>query len=243
MRDLLASSRRLPPEHFSVIRDWKDPRNLPHPIENSWRREQNIPSETFVAMFGGTLGHVSGAEVLVETADLLRRSKGIELVCVGEGVRKHGMIHAARQRGIDNIRFLPFQSGDRVAEVQAAANLTLLTIQPGYSDASFPSKLISYLAAGRPVVCAAPESSGAARLIKEAKAGLVIPPGDAEAMAAAILRLAGDVTECLRMGVNARRYFETHFTLNRAHEQFGELLEEVTSDGRARQNTTPVPAF
>ena len=62
-------------------------------------------------------------------------------------------------------------------------------------------------------------------------------------MAAAILRLAGDVTECLRMGVNARRYFETHFTLNRAHEQFGELLEEVTSDGRARQNTTPVPAF
>jgi len=244
MRDLLASSRAVPAEHFAVIRDWKDPQDFqPHPIENAWRRAQNIPAGTFVAMFGGTMGLVSGAGILVETAEMLRQRSDLQLVCVGEGVRKLEMIAEAGRRGLHNLRFLPFQPGERVPEVQSAANVTLLTILPGYSDASFPSKLISYLAAGRPIVCSAPAGSAACRVVQEAEAGIVVPPGDAAALAAAISRLAEHPEACARMGGNARRYFETHFTLDRAHQQFQALLAEVTRDPATRQRTSPQPAF
>ena len=244
MYELMASTRAVPPERLVMIRDWKDVEEFPqHALENAWRREQNIVPGSFIALFGGTMGHVSGADILVDTAALLHAREDVLMLCVGEGVRKHGMLHDARRRGLDNIRFLPFQPAERVPEVQAAANVTLLTVHPVSSDSSFPSKLISYLAAGRPVVCSAPQDSGASRMVREAEAGLVVRPGDAAALAAAILRLAANPDACARMGASARRYFETHFTLDRAHLQFRHLLGEFTSDPKARQSTTAQPAF
>ena len=244
MRELMASTRSVPAEELALIRDWKDAEEFPlHSTDNAWRREQEIPASAFVAMFGGTLGHVSGAGILVDTAALLAERKDVLMLAIGEGVRKHGMIHEARERRLDNLRFLPFQSVERVPEVQAAANVTLLTVQAGSTDSSFPSKLISYLAAGRPVICSAPESSAACRIVREADAGIIVPPGDAAALAAAILRLAGHPDACARLGANARRYFEAHFTLDRAHRQFRELLADVTSSPKAQQSTSPQPAF
>jgi colanic acid biosynthesis glycosyl transferase WcaI len=183
-RDLLLGSRRIPQERIAVIPDWIDPTEfVPQSIDNAWRREQNIPKDTFVAMFGGTLGYVSGVEILIEVARLLRDTRNLLIVCIGEGVRKRLMIEQRRSLGLENIPFLPFQPRERIAEVQGAANVTLFKVRPEYSDASVPSKLISYFAAGRPVICAAPTGAAVARIVSQSGAGVVVNPGDARALA------------------------------------------------------------
>jgi len=230
MRDLMAVSRRLPDSHFAVIPNWLDPKDFTvHPIDNAWRREQDIPTHTFVAMFGGTLGLVSGAGILIEVARLLRDRPDVLIVCVGEGVHKSPMIDQARFLELQNIRFLPFQPRERVPEVQGAANVTLLTMQPGYSDASIPSKLISYMASGRAVICAAPAHTAVAAIVAESGAGIVTAPGSPEALVQAIRHLAAHPDETACMGRRARSYFEQHFTLSRAHEQFSRLLTLVAN--------------
>jgi colanic acid biosynthesis glycosyl transferase WcaI len=232
MRDLMAHSRGLSNDRFAVIPDWIDPEEfVPQPIDNSWRREQNIPNGTFVAMFGGTLGHVSGVEILVEVARLLRERREISIVCIGEGIRKREMIDQSCSLGLKNICFLPFQPRERIAEVQGAANVTVLTMRPGYSDASIPSKLISYLAAGRPVVCAAPGGSAVSRIVSQSGAGVVVNPGDPTALARAISDLFHCPADTERMGRAARAYFEGHFTLDRAHWQFSAVLGETVQEG------------
>jgi colanic acid biosynthesis glycosyl transferase WcaI len=231
-RDLLAATRRVPPERFTVIPNWVDAAAfVPKPIDNSWRREQGIPSETFVAIFGGTLGNVSGVEILVEVAEQLRHRRDVLIICVGEGIRKQQMVDRSRLLGLENIRFLPFQPRDRVPEVQGAANATLLTMQPNASDASVPSKLVSYMAAGRPVICAAPPTTAVAQIVVESAAGVVTESGDAAALAQAIEYLASRPAEAERMGRNARAYFERHMTLDRAYAQFSALLHEVVRQG------------
>jgi len=230
MRDLMAASRALPDGHFAVIPNWLDAREFTvQLINNAWRREQDIPTGTFVAMFGGTLGLVSGVGILVDVARLLRDSTDVLIVCVGEGVEKGQMIDRARVLGLQNIRFLPFQPRERVPEVQGAANVTLLTMQPGYSDASVPSKLISYMAAGRAVICAAPAHTAVAEIVAESGAGLVTEPGNPEALARAIRHLAERPAETASMGSSARLYFEQHLTLERACHQFEELLSGLTA--------------
>jgi colanic acid biosynthesis glycosyl transferase WcaI len=243
MRELLSTSRGVPAEHFAVIPNWISATDFQtHPIENSWRREQGIAAGSFVAMFGGTMGHVSGAEVLVEAAALLRDGSDAQIFCVGEGVLKRDMMENARRRGLQNLRFLPFQPAERVPEVQAAANATILTIQPAYPDASVPSKLISYMAAGRAVICSAPSSSAVCRAVCEAEAGVTTEPGNPAAIAAAIRRLAADPAECIRMGKNARRYFETHYTLERAYGQFRDLLADLApAEGGRRRAAACAP--
>lgn len=231
MRDLIARSRDLSNERFAVIPDWIDPADfLPQPIDNSWRREQQIPRDAFVAMFGGTLGQVSGVEVLVEVARLLRDRPNLLILCVGEGVRKLQMIERCRLLGLKNIRFLPFQPRERLAEVQGAANVTILTVRPGYSDASVPSKLISYFAAGRAVICAAQSETSVACIVSDAGAGIVIEPGDSTALARAIDDLAADPSRAEEMGRAARKHFEQYFTLDRAYGQFSAILKETVQE-------------
>lgn len=230
MKTLLAKNRDLPDDNFTVIPNWIDESAFPvWKGDNTWRRSLGISDDTFVAMFAGTLGHVSGAEVLVEVARILRPHGKILLLCIGQGILKEPMTAEVSRLHLDNLLFLPFQPFDRVPEVQASCQVTLLTMHPNHSDASVPSKLISYLAASRPIICAADPQSTVSRIVSEAAAGLVVRPGDAQAIADAIVRLMLEPETRNNMGLDGRRYFEEHFTLEQAHHRFRSLINSVRS--------------
>ncbi len=235
MRNLLVTHRRLSHDRFTVIPNWMDESAFPvwHG-ESTWRSSQGINNDTFVALFAGTLGNVSGVEVLVDVARIIREKTDITLLCIGEGGRKQAMLDEALSLNLKNIRFLPFQASECVPEVQASCDVALLTMRPDSSDSSVPSKLISYLAAALPVICAANVESAVARTVMNAEAGIVVSPGDAQAIAEAILKLKREPETVQRMGNNARLYFEKHYTLERAYLQFSELLQK-TGDCKARQ--------
>jgi len=187
----------------------------------------DIDPRLFVAMFAGTMGTVSGADVLIEVAKQLHQRPDILILCVGEGVLKDSMIAEARRAKLTNIRFEPFQPRERLSEVQASADAMLLTVRKDFRDGSVPSKLISYMAAGRPIVCAAPQRSGVVKSVEAAQAGIPIPPADSTAISRAIEHLAGRPDEAQRMGRNARDYFEKNLTLDRAYGKFTELFHEA----------------
>ena len=231
MQDFLAANRRLPSDRFTVVPNWIDETAFPiWQKESDWRGSQGIPQDVFVALFAGTMGHVSGVEVLVEVAALLRSVENVLLLCVGEGVQRKKIHDEISRQGLNNIRLLPFQPGERVPEIQASCDAALLTMHPNFSNASVPSKLISYFAASRPVICAAHAQSAVARTVLAAKAGLVVPPGDAAGIAGAILNLKNSPKQVDEMGRNARAYFQEHFTLDRAHRRFSKIFAELAGD-------------
>jgi colanic acid biosynthesis glycosyl transferase WcaI len=232
MRSLVSVNRQLPREHLTVIQNWMDESEFPVWKGNTaWRRSQDIGDAAFVAMFAGTLGNVSGAEVLVEVARLMQRETDVIILCIGEGGRKQAMVDEASRLELKNIRFLPFQPVKRVPEVLASCDAALLTMRPDSSDSSVPSKLISYLAASRPVICAANAESAVALTVQDADAGLVVCPGDAQSIADAILQLKREPEMARQMGRNARLCFEKHYTLERAYLQFAELLQTIGNRG------------
>jgi colanic acid biosynthesis glycosyl transferase WcaI len=228
MKALICSTRGIPEKKVAVIQNWVDKRNVPTiSKQNNWREELGISPQQFLLLYAGTLGHVSGAEVLVETFKRLKHRPDVILICVGEGVLKSKMQEAASQAEIPNIKFLSVQPIERVTEMHAAADATILTTKAGFPDASVPSKLISYLAAGRPVVCAAHESSTVAEIIRNANAGIVANAGDADSIAQAITFLADHPIEAKQLGINARDCFEDQFTFEAAYERFKDLLDGV----------------
>jgi len=230
MSSSLSNSRGISPERIALIPNWQDEEEFKDEVvTRKWRREQGIPYDAFVAMFAGTMGHVSGVGFLVEVADLLRNDKNILIVCVGEGIHKAPMQERAHALKLENIRFLPFQPRPRVVEMQRSADLMLLTMQPAVGDTSVPSKLISYLAAGRPVVCAADAATTVASIVQQSKSGVVVRPGDAAAVAAEIRGLASRPMELEEMGDCARRHFEQNMTLNHAHAQFVRMLNQIAA--------------
>ncbi|MDB4516435.1 glycosyltransferase family 4 protein [Crocinitomicaceae bacterium] len=201
---------------IAVIRNWIDLDEIrPEPRINAFRSELGLADEDTVILFAGTIGLASGAEVMLDVAERLIDHRHIRIVFVGEGASLPAIRKDARARGMDNLVFSPFQPRERLSEVQAIADISIVTIRPGSEQMSVPSKVLGYMAAARPVLAAAPTGSETARFISESGAGIVVPPGDPEAIAAAILDLQGRPGEMQALGNRGRSYLEENLT--RAH--------------------------
>lgn len=225
----LARSRELDPSRFSVISNWLDLETVgPSAGGDSWRREFGLGPDEFVCMFAGTMGYASNVGILVEVAEFLRPHEGIRIVCVGQGVAKPRMECEIAARGLRNLMLLPFQPRERVPDMQSAADVLLLTTSTGMGSSSVPSKLITYLAVGRPVVCSVAEGSAVGLLMRGQDLGKVVPPGDAEAFARAILEMQ-EMARADResMGLRARTTALERYSLAAAVARFDRLLGQL----------------
>lgn len=230
MADHLRATRRLAPDHVAVIPDWIDILGIRADTPRSeWRREFGIGCGEFVALFAGTVGHASGATILADTAVLLRNDPGIRIICVGEGPLKQHLEMRKATEGLSNLTILPFQPREAVSAMHAAADVCLLTTASGMGASSVPNKLITYLAAARPVIVSAASSSEIGRTVERYNVGWVVPAGDPVALAAAIryaANLAPQVREAI--GHSARALAEMSYSKTSATERFSELLKQVS---------------
>jgi colanic acid biosynthesis glycosyl transferase WcaI len=222
-RQSLLETRGIHRDKIEVMHDWIDGSRLkPMAGDNIWRQEQNIPEAKYVAMFAGTMGLASGAEVLVDVSDELR-SRAVDdilILCIGEGLLKPRMIRDAADRKLENVRFLPFQPEARLAEVLSTADAFLLTMAADHAASSVPSKLITYLAMGRPILCSVDSRSPIALHVLDADCGIVVASGDHLAISDALIQMARDRESWRPKGLTGRRYFEKHFNMPAAMRRF-----------------------
>ena len=137
---------------------------------------------------------------------------------------KKELENLTKDAGITNIRFLPFQPDIRLNELQNTADAGLVTLRTNSGISSVPSKVLGYMAAGRPVIASAAERSDTARLIREVPCGLTCPPQDPQALADTIETMANENSLRLEFGQNARRYTVNQFLRERIVDQYERLI-------------------
>ena len=109
---------------------------------------------------------------------------GIALVLLGDGPERPGLERLAAELGLDGrVRFLGGGSRDDVLRLFRAADASLLSS----AGANFPHTVVEALAVGTPVV--ATSVGGVGEVVRDGENGLLVPPGDAAELAAAIRRL------------------------------------------------------
>lgn len=221
----LIVQRQVSGDLVKIIPFWIDTEKIrPGSRMNEWRRRQEIPGDTFVALYAGTIGLVSGAEILTEVACHLADRPDILLLVVGEGVAKDSLEQAAGRQGLRNIRFLPFQPFEDLDDMQATADVGLVTLKPETGMSSIPSKVLGYLAAGRAVVASVAEESGTHAMIQKGQCGVCVPCQDPEAMAAAIRHAADHAAEAREMGRRGREYLVRTFDRKRCTKAYEAVL-------------------
>jgi colanic acid biosynthesis glycosyl transferase WcaI len=184
---------------------------VPMSRDNPWRREMGIPPEKFVALYAGTIGLVSGAGVIIEVAKALENYRDILFLLVGDGYAKEQVQAESQEQGLTNIMFQPFQPRERLSELQATADVSLVTLSPGRGRTSVPSKVLGYMAAGRPTVAAVDLDCDTAYMVRIANCGLVVAAGDRDSVVQAILHYYNNPLEGKVAGQNGRDYFVNNF--------------------------------
>lgn len=215
-----------------IIYNWIDASEIvPQPRENEFALKQGLKGK-FVVLYSGTIGIISGAEIILECAQKLKNSPDIVFLMVGEGVVKDRIQIAAAQRGLDNIRMLPFQPREILSQVLSSANLAVLTLQKNRGKSSVPSKVLGYMAAARPVAASLDQDSDTARFLERAGCGICVPAEDAKALTEAILNLYHDPNRRLKLGQNGREFLLKYGERKVGTAQYQELMEECVNQKR-----------
>ena len=89
----------------------------------------------------------------------------------------------------------------------------MAVLDPDAGVYSVPSKVLTYLCAGRPLLAAMPLENLASRILTREKAGLVAPAGDRAAFVAGARQLAADPALRAALGANARAYADRTFDI------------------------------
>lgn len=234
-------AKGVPPARLTCIPDWVDTERIrPLPRDNAFRQHQGIPPGPLVILHAGNMGAKQGLRGVIDTATLLRETPNVHFLLVGDGNERSELESLARERRLTNVRFLPLQPEDAVAEMLAAADLLLLSQRPTVTDAVVPSKLLTYLAAGRPVLAAVEAGSTAAHLVEASGGGIVVPPDDPAALARAIEQWRRDQSSAAAMGQRGRRYVTEHYGRTRILAQYEQYLVNVVSETRRRKESIRV---
>lgn len=155
----------------------------------------------FVALHAGNLGFYGAWKTLIEAARQLQ-DEDAGIVFVGGGAQRDRVQGLAN--GMRGVRLLPFRPAAEIPYVLAAADVHIITVRRGLEGVVVPSKLYGILAAGRPILAVAPESTDVARIVAAAGCGLVADPDNPASVVAAIRRLRADPAKLALMGQKAR---------------------------------------
>jgi glycosyltransferase involved in cell wall biosynthesis len=178
------------------------------------------------------MGWAQDMGTIIECADWLRDQKDILFVLVGDGVEKEKSEAKSLDLGLTNILWLPMQPLTVYPEILAASDVSLINLHPALRTPVVPSKLLSIMAAGRPVVASLPAESDARRIINDANCGICVDPSDDEALAIAIQRLHDDRILASEMGLRGRAYVEVHFSQEACVGILESILNSVVEEGR-----------
>lgn len=173
----------------------------------TYRTELDIHPDAVVVLFSGSMGAKQGLMVIPEAAAHLAGRDDIVFVVCGEGVFKPTL--EASVASLRNVRLLPLQPIERLAELLGTADIHLLPQSVGAADLVLPSKLSGMLASGRPVIATCRPGTEIADIV--ANCGLVVAPRDSHALADAISRLADDSVLRHSLGRKAREFAKANF--------------------------------
>ena len=176
----------------------------------------------FVAVYAGLHGLAQGLGQVLEVARLLKDQEGFRFVFVGDGPQKRMLQERAKDQRLAHVRFFDPRPASEMPALVAAADAILVTLK-GQIPGAVPSKLYEAMASGCPVVLAA--EGEAAEIVEQYEAGIVVKPGDTNALAEALLRLRADPELCLQMGKNGREAVRLHFDRSLIASKFINHLE------------------
>ena len=200
--------------HKGHALDWYDA--MPKPT----RASLGLPTDAILVGFTGRMRPVKGGDVLLRAMARLSPQLNVHLVIVGEVADPVIRQLTESLHLQDRIHCLGFR-----ADAAALAAVFDVFVMPSLEREGLPRAVIEAMAQRvAPIVT---NVGGMPELVQDGISGLVIPPNDPGALAAAIAALARDPARCRTMGAAARRRIETNFNITDTILQMEQVLQGV----------------
>lgn len=180
-------------------------------------------ADRFVFLYAGNLGLFQDLETLVRALHSLDGvAENAALVFVGDGAKRKSLELTAA--GSDRVLVLDYVPREELGDLYAAADVGLISLEPGAEQTNVPSKTYSIMAAGRPFLAVA-EGSSDLQALADSGCGVVVP-NDPASVAAAFSRFLTEESQGPALGQRAHQLFQENYTRQAIVERYRQLLRE-----------------
>ncbi|MCC7463803.1 MAG: glycosyltransferase family 4 protein [Gammaproteobacteria bacterium] len=197
-------------------------RRQDHPLRHEWGL-----GSSFIVGYSGNMGRAHQLMSLIDAATVLRDDPGIVFLFVGDGAQRASLQRTAQERGLGNVRFQPYQPRERLRSSLTLPDIHVASLDPRLEGLIVPSKFVGVIALGKPMLWLGAKAGEVGALILKSGAGMVVPPNDGTAVAAAVRAVARDAAKLEAMGCNARALWRERFRRPDALERWQHLLEGI----------------
>lgn len=222
----LLIGRGVPTEKVTVIYNWADEGAI---LAAGRARPAPMPDDgRFRLLFAGNMGLAQNLDVVLDAAKIvIAANDKVDFCFLGGGLETARIKQRASDEKLASVHFFPKVSMADVGSYLSAADCLLVNLRPDpLFEITIPSKIQAYMSAGRPIIIAV--AGDAAALVENAKAGIAVPPGDAQALADAVLQMTALSKERRdAMATAARKYYDAHLSLRCGVDAFDKLFHAI----------------
>lgn len=216
-------------EKITVIPDWYDDksvREIPWE-ENLFVKKYNMKKDVFYVQYAGTMGFNFDYRMVLKVAEILKDEKNIVFQMIGFGSQKDVFENAAKERGLDNIVFLPLEPQEMVPHVYSACSVCLIPLPKGVIGNSVPSKAGLLMACHRVIVTSADEGSEYNKMFEKEQIGIACSTDDPEGLAGGILKLRDNPDLREKYADNAQKYGKAVYTRTVNTGRYEDLYRKI----------------
>jgi glycosyltransferase involved in cell wall biosynthesis len=221
-------SRGIPKEKIEVVINGVDLARFSPRVPDIALRERLGLDDCFVVGYIGTLGMAHALDRVLAAAELLRDTYAVRFLFVGAGAARAALVEEAARRKLENIVFVPAQPKEQIPDYWSICDLALVSLKatPLFTTV-IPSKIFEAMGMGCPILLTAPEGE-ASRIVREADAGVVVPPECPSSLARVVQNLYHDKGTLERLAANARTTAPRYSREQQAKDMI-KVLGEITA--------------
>jgi len=231
-KDHLISHWNVPPDKISIVENGVEA-NLfsPQNSDSELRCKLGI-ADKFVVCYIGTLGMAHGLETVLEAASRLQHTAPeVVFLLIGEGAEKSRMMSVARERQLDNVRFIDQQPREQIPAYICASDACLVTLKKSeVFKTVIPTKMLEFMSCARPVILGV--DGQARKILEDARAGIFVEPENSEQIANAVIQLSSSAELRELLGRNGRRHIIQHFSRAETARAYISILEDLLGNTR-----------
>lgn len=216
-----------PAEKLSVIPNFVDTEFIkPGSKNNAFAHIYGLHNQ-FVVLYAGNIGLTQSFETIIAAAGNLRHLPNLRFLIIGNGTRQAWLKKELEKQRLSNITLLPYQPHRIVPQIYSSSNICLVPLKRDTALDTFPSKIYTIMAAGRPAIVSADNDSELTSIVKRAYCGLVVPPENIGALINSITYAYHHQDKLYKMGNNGRNYVVTHHTRQAIGLQYHKLINKI----------------
>jgi len=211
----------------AIIQNWVNTVEIsPGPKDNPFSRQYNL-IDKFVVSFAGVLGESQDLDIILDSAKLLHDYKKIIFIIVGDGRKKQEIEIRKKEENIDNLLIIPMQPKDKYPLVLHSSDVGLVTLRSEVKSPVVPSKTLSIMAAGLPIIASMRLDGDTPEIIAKSKAGYCFEAGDTRGFTEGVLKIYQDNELRKELGQSARRFIEDNYSLNICSNMYRKIFNKL----------------